>query len=44
MGGWTFNVYTRYTNRSHFYKARPKVYVSYRGGNNHKPATHYADE
>ena len=42
-GGWTFNVYTHYTNRSHFYKARPTVYVSYRGGNNHKPATHYAD-
>ena len=42
-GGWTFNVYNHYTNRSHFYKARPTVFVSYRGGNNHKPATHYAD-
>ena len=42
-GGWTFNVYTHYTNRSHFYKAHPKVYVSYKGGNNHKHATHYAD-
>ena len=41
--GWTFNVYTHYTNRSHFYKARPKVYVTYKGGNNHKHATHYAD-
>ncbi|MBP5338530.1 MAG: hypothetical protein J6Z14_04395 [Prevotella sp.] len=42
-GGWTFNVYTHYTNRNKFYKARPTVYVSYKGGNNHKPATHYAD-
>lgn len=41
-GGWTFAVYTHY-NKGHFYKARPKVYVSYRGGNNHKHATHYAD-
>jgi hypothetical protein len=41
-GAWTFNVYSHYTNRSHFYKARPKVYVTYRGGNNHKHATHYA--
>ena len=42
-GSWTFNIYSHYTNRNHFYMARPKVYVSYRGGNNHKPATHYAD-
>ncbi len=42
-GGWTFNIYSHYTNRSHFYMARPTVYVTYRGGNNHKPATHYAD-
>jgi hypothetical protein len=42
-GGWTFNIYTHYTNRSHFYKARPTVFVTYRGGNNHKPATHYVD-
>ena len=42
-GGWTFNIYSHYTNRSHFYKARPTVYVSYHGGNNHKHATHYAD-
>ena len=26
-GRWTFNVYSHYTNRSHFYMARPKVYV-----------------
>ena len=41
-GSWTFAVYSHY-NRGHFYKDRPKVYVSYRGGNNHKHATHYAD-
>ena len=40
--GWTFAVYSHY-NKGHFYKARPTVYVSYKGGNNHKTATHYAD-
>ena len=42
-GGWTFAVYSHY-DRGHFYKARPTVFVTYKGGNNHKPATHYADE
>ena len=32
-GGWTFNIYAHYTNRSHFYKARPTVFVTYKGGN-----------
>lgn len=41
-GSWTFNVYTHYSNKSHFYKAHPKGYVSYKGGNNKKPANHYA--
>ena len=41
-GGWTFAVYSHY-DRGHFYKARPTVFVTYKGGNNHKPATHYAD-
>ena len=41
-GSWTFNVYTHYSNRSHFYKGHPKGYVSYKGGNNKKPANHYA--
>ena len=41
-GSWTFNVYTHYSNKSHFYKAHPKGYVSYKGGNNKKP-DHYAD-
>ena len=33
-GSWTFNVYSHYSNKSHFYKARPKAYASYKGGNN----------
>jgi hypothetical protein len=41
-GSWTFAVYSLY-DRGHFYKARPMVFVTYKGGNNHKPATHYAD-
>ena len=41
-GSWTFNVYTHYSNKSHFYKAHLKGYVSYKGGNNKKPANHYS--
>ena len=41
-GHWTFNVYRHYANHNHLYKTHPKVYLSYKGGNNHKPATHYA--
>ncbi len=41
-GSWTFAVYSHY-DRGHFYKARPKVFVTYKGGNNHKSVTHYAD-
>ena len=38
-GSWTFNVYSHYSNKSHFYKARPKAYASYKGGNsNNKKA------
>ncbi len=40
-GSWTFNVYTHYSNKSHFYKGHPKGYASYKGGNNKKPANHY---
>ena len=42
-GGWTFNIYAHYTNRSHFYKARPTVFISYKGGNNRKADRFYAD-
>lgn len=41
-GTWTFNIYSHYTGKSHFYKGHPKGYVSYKGGNNKKPANHYA--
>ena len=42
-GAWVFNIYSHYTNRNHFYKARPTVFVSYRGGNNRKATHFYAD-
>ena len=41
-GVWTFNIYARY-DRGHFYKARPTVFVTYRGGNNRKADRFYAD-
>ena len=40
-GAWTFAVYTHY-DRSHFYKARPTVFVSYKGGHNKVHGSHYA--
>ena len=40
-GAWTFNIYTRYDS-GHFYKARPTVFVSYRGGHNRVHGSHYA--
>ena len=40
-GSWTFNIYSRY-DRGHFYKARPTVFVSYRGGHNKVHGSHYA--
>ena len=43
-GSWTFTVYSHYSNKSHFYKARPKAYVSYKGGNNKKSDRYYADK
>lgn len=42
-GAWTFNIYTRYNDRSRFYKTRPTVFVDYKGGNNHKYDRFYAD-
>ena len=33
-GAFTFTIYTRYTNRTHFYRPRPARYSTYRGGNN----------
>ena len=41
-GAWTFAVYAHY-NRGHFYNDRPKVYVTYKGGNSHRDPRFYAD-
>ena len=41
-GGWTFAVYSHY-DRGHFYNAHPKVFVTYKGGNNHRDPRFYAD-
>ena len=40
---WRFRVYTRYTNRSHYYYAQPSVYGSYRGGHMRTGTSHYAN-
>ena len=40
-GSWVFGIYNRY-NRSLYYRARPTVYVSYRGGNNRRAIDFYA--
>jgi hypothetical protein len=42
-GDWTFNVYTHYSNKNHFFKGHPKGFASYKGGNNKKSDRHYAD-
>ena len=41
-GGWSFGVYSHY-DRNRFYNARPTVFVTYKGGNNHKSDRFYAD-
>ena len=40
-GGWTFAVYSHY-DRGRFFNAHPKVFVTYRGGNNHRDPRFYA--
>ena len=35
-GGWTFNVYSHYSNKKHFYKGRPSAYANYKGGRSTK--------
>jgi hypothetical protein len=40
-GGWTFAVYSHY-DRGRFFNARPKVFVTYRGGNSHRDPRFYA--
>ena len=39
--GWTFNIYSRYTDRGRNYNAQPHAYATYKGGNNHKPNGYY---
>lgn len=41
-GGWTMGIYGHY-DRARFYKTRPTVFVSYKGGNNRKADRYYAD-
>ena len=41
-GDWIFNIYAHY-DRGHFYNARPKVFMTYRGGNNRNADRFYAD-
>ena len=40
--GWSFGIYSHY-DRNRFYHARPTVFVTYKGGNNHKSDRFYAD-
>lgn len=40
---WRFRVYTRYTNRSHYYYTHPSVYNTYRGGHMRTGSSHYAN-
>jgi len=42
-GNWTFNIYSHYSNKKHFYKNRPTNYTSYKGGNNKKSGHFYAE-
>ena len=42
-GSWNFSIYSRYSNRNIFYKARPSVYVTYKGGNHRKSSGHSID-
>ena len=42
-GNWTFAVYHHY-DRARFFKPHPRAFKSYKGGNNRKPAHHYADK
>ena len=42
-GSWLFNVYAHYVNRNKFYKPRPSVFISYKGGNNRKHDRYYEE-
>jgi hypothetical protein len=40
-GAWVFHVHNRYVNHSLFYRPRPAVFLSYRGGHNRLHAGYY---
>jgi hypothetical protein len=42
MNGWAFGIYRRYCNHAVFYRPRPAIYISYRGGNNRFERSYYA--
>ena len=42
-GVWRLHIYSHYTDRGRFFRARPSVFVSYRGGNNRLAVHFYAD-
>lgn len=41
-GVWRFHIYSRYSNRYHYYYGRPHAWHSYRGGYARGPRSHYA--
>lgn len=43
-GGWTFNIYSHYSNRRHFYNSHPMTYASYKGGRNHNDYRAHAEK
>ena len=36
-GRWRFSIYRRYSDRGYYYRARPEVYMTYRGGRHFGP-------
>ena len=41
---FVFRIYERYASRNVFYHNRPNGYISYRGGYNKNPYSHYSDK
>lgn len=41
-GAWVFHIHNLYANRAFFYRPRPAVFLSYRGGYNRMHAGYYA--
>ena len=41
-GAWSLALYGRYTNRHHFYYARPNAWITFRGGRNTGVKSHYS--